>query len=407
MLFCFILLPTARANFGFQVLCKFFASSNTAPTFPNELIEAGNGIFFGTAGYGGTNNNGAIFKVDSTGAMANIFTFNGWNGGNPVGLTLGRDGNLYGATCSGGPDFGGTIFRITTNGNFLPLATSGQFTYFFLFGGTNGQSPCRGLIETEDGKFYGTTSQGGDFGDGTIFSITTNGLLTSLFQFNGTNGAGPSAGLTLGKDGNLYGTTAHGGNNYVGVLTGNGTVFKISTNGTFATLVFFNGTNGSKPMGRLMQASNGNFYGTTRLGGTFNLGTIFQITTNGTFTNLISFTGTNGSYPLSGLTQGSDGNFYGMTSSSTANGTNFGTIYRLMPDGTLTTIVNLYGTHPGVEMILGHDGNLYGTSIDATGRWMTDGSSGYVFRLIFPPANTADGSATSFTNSSLNATRRL
>jgi uncharacterized repeat protein (TIGR03803 family) len=449
---CCVAAQTGRTEAAFQVLCEFPISSNTAPLTPNSaLVEIGNGNFYGTTTVGGTNNNGTVFEVTSSGVLTPVFAFNGFDGSSPFGVTLGENGDLYGTTISGGPSSSGTIFEVSTNGVFKPLATNGNFTSFFFFGGANGRSPNGKLILGNDGSFYGTTRSGGSSsGNGTIFTITTNGIFTVLWQFNGTNGSQPYAGLTLGDDGNFYGTTAYGGSNYSGVNTGNGTVFQITTNGVLTTLAFFTGTNGSNPMSGLAQGSDGKFYGTTYSGGTFNLGTVFQITTNGNLTTLLSFDGTNGSNPFGGLTQGSDGNFYGTTAFSAPNGTNYGTIFRIKTNGTLTTLIYLNGTnglHPFTDMILGHDGKLYGAMDDVNGHQLLDGSWGNIFGLVQQPVvavasqnggailswtsftnqiyqveykssltdaiwaplitNTASSNTTSFTNSFSNATQRF
>ncbi len=281
------------------------------------------------------------------------------------------------------------MFEVSTNGVFKPFQTNGSYTSFFSFGGTNGSNPGRKLVLGNDGNFYGTAANGGSSsGNGTVFKITTNAVLTLLWSFNGTNGSQPFAGLTLGTDGIFYGTTAFGGSNYTGVNTGNGTVFRITTNGLLTTLAFFNGTNGSAPMSGLAQASDGNFYGTTSLGGTHNFGTVFQITTNGNLTTLISFDGTNGSSPSSGLTQGSDGSLYGTTAFSGATGTNFGTIFSITTNGILNTLVYLNGTNGRnafSDMCMGRDGNLYGSMGDINARPLLDGNYGNFFRLVQQP----------------------
>ncbi len=168
--------------------------------------------------------------------------------------------------------------------------------------------PKAGLVQGSDGNFYGTTEYGGASGSGTVFQMTPAGVLTTLVLFNGTNGSHPSAALAQGSDGNFYGTTAYGGTN------GNkGTVFQMTPAGALTTLVSFNGTNGSRPVAGLVQGSDGNFYGTTLLGGANNHGTVFKMTTGGVLTTLVSFNGANGLSPFAPLVQGSDGNFYGTT----------------------------------------------------------------------------------------------
>ena len=436
---------TARADVTFQTLCLFKSSNPTAPLSPSGVLtEVETGNFYGTTQSGGTNGNGTVFLVTSTGVLTPIFKFNGFNGGSPNGLTLGADGDLYGTTYQGGNvSLGfqnGTIFKITTNG---------VLTSLYWFGGTNGYNPIGGLIFGNDSNFYGVTASGGS-GNGTIFKANTNGAYTVLWRFNGTNGSYPGGSLAFGKDGTLYGITQFGGVNYNGDFTGNGTLFRITTNGLLTTLAFFNGTNGSNPKASLTLGNDGAFYGTTSLGGAFNLGTVFQITTNGILTTLLSFNGTNGSRPFGGLAQGADGVFYGTTAFSVSNGTNWGTVFGITTNAILTTLIYLNGTnglHGVSNMTLGHDGNLYGPMFDVQGRVALDGSWGNIFRLVKQPlvsatpknggtvlswnsvtngvyrldwkssltnpswiplaTNTATGNTTSFTNSPFNATQRF
>ena len=152
----------------------------------------------------------------------------------------------------------------------------------------NRQTPVAELVEGGDGNFYGTTFWGGtNGGNGTIFRISTNGILTSLHSFRGgIDGANPQAGLAQGRDGNFYGTTFYGG------MGSNGTVFKISADGSFSGLyVFTGGDDGGNPEAGLVQGSDGTFYGTTFSGGTNGYGTVFKISANGSFRSLYSFNG--------------------------------------------------------------------------------------------------------------------
>ena len=165
---------------------------------------------------------------------------------------------------------------------------------------------CRRLGSGRRSQLYGTTYDGGandldNGGDGTVFKITTNGFLTTLASFNGPDGSHPAAGLVQGADGRFYGTTYDGGINDL-ENGGDGTVFKITANGTLTSLVSFNGTNGANPAAGLTLAADGNFYGTTEYGGTYDVasggdGTVFRITTNGLLTSLISSTAPMGPTP--------------------------------------------------------------------------------------------------------------
>jgi uncharacterized repeat protein (TIGR03803 family) len=205
------------------------------------------------------------------------------------------------------------------------------FTTLATFDQTDGELPEGSLVQGMDGNLYGTTvdggGNGGGGGGGTVFRITPAGELTTLYSFcrllNCADGAFPYAGLILGTDGNLYGTTFGGGANGVG-FGGDGTVFTISPGGELKTLYSFcsqtNCTDGSFPQDSLVQAANGDFYGTTRDGGvngagSGGYGTVFEITPSGTLATLYSFCSqancADGRYPHAGLVQATNGGFMG------------------------------------------------------------------------------------------------
>ena len=199
--------------------------------------------------------------------------------------------------------------------------------------------------------------------------------LTSLYSFTGgADGGLPGAGLVQGSDSNFYGTTSGGG------TSGNGTVFRISPSGSLTNLwEFTGGSDGASPYAGLVQGSDGNFYGTTYGGGANGNGTVFRITPSGTLTTLWSFTGgSDGAYPYAGLVQGSDGNFYGTTSAGGTN--NAGTVFQINSAGGLTTLYSFSGgadgESPWAGLIQGSDGSFYSTTYEG-------GSYGYgtVFKL--------------------------
>jgi uncharacterized repeat protein (TIGR03803 family) len=174
------------------------------------------------------------------------------------------------------------------------------------------------VIQASDGNFYGTTFEGGA-GYGTFFKITSGGTLTTLHSFVGTDGDEPSAPLVQASDGYFYGTTNLGG------AYGYGAVFQVSPGGAVTTLHSFDFTDGAYPTAALIQAMDGNLYGTTMGGGSgacsFGCGTVFKIPPSGTLTTLHSFDGTDGGNPVAPLVQTpltdfptGNGNLYGTTS---------------------------------------------------------------------------------------------
>jgi uncharacterized repeat protein (TIGR03803 family) len=178
------------------------------------------------------------------------------------------------------------------------MTPAGNLTTLVSFNNTNGAIPLGGLVQANDGNFYGTTAFGGDAGFGSIFRITTNGFLTTLFSFHFTDGDEPTTKLIVGPDGNLYGTTGGGGSTNTSV-NGLGTVFRISTNGVFTPLTLFQGTNGSNPSAPLLVGSDGNLYGTTEHGGPGGGGTVFRIMLTPQFTGITKTT--NGSVSIAGI----------------------------------------------------------------------------------------------------------
>jgi uncharacterized repeat protein (TIGR03803 family) len=248
-----------------------YSFSGSDGRFPQAaLVQGSGGTFFGTTALGGLNaDNGTVFNITANGTFTSLFSFNGTNGSNPMAsLAQGRDGNFYGTTAFGG--------AIGNNGTVFKITPSGVFTLLLSFTGTNGSGPAAGLVKDISGNFYGTTQFGGTNDDnGTIFRITPGGVLTHLFSFRGRDGNYPLSALALGNDGSFYGTTS--GDRTFGGTNTFGTVFRITPAGSLTTLIAFNGANGACPVSGLARGTDGNFYGTTFLGGSGGGGTLFRL----------------------------------------------------------------------------------------------------------------------------------
>jgi uncharacterized repeat protein (TIGR03803 family) len=339
----------------------------------------------------------ALYATAVVALPAQTFTtlesLNGTNGEYPVaGLVQGADGNLYGTTEFGGEPSGlcytgcGTVFKITPSGTLTTLWNFCAGNY----SGTcpDGAFPRGGLVLAVNGHLYGTTANGGNVpsypgcpngeGCGTVFEINLSATppLTTIYRFctlvTGnlcTDGFGPLGTLVQATNGDFYGTTVYGG------ASGNGNVFKITPNGTLTTLYSFCAQSGcpdgSDPYGSLVQAANGDFYGTTSLGGANSGGTVFKITPGGLLTTLHSFCAqsgcTDGANPMAGLIQATNGYLYGTTYEAGANGG--GTVFKITPSGTLTTLYNFCsqglpscadGAYPAAGLVQAATGALYG-----------------------------------------------
>ena len=334
---------------NFTLLYSFAGGSDGANPY-HTLIQSSDGDFYGTTLAGGAGNVGTIFKIAPGGIESVFYSFTTI----PYsGLVQSSDGNIYGTTASGGTSGRGTVFKITPSGTETVL-------YSFPAGSSD---PYTGLIQGSDGNFYGTTGAGGASDDGTVFKITPSGTETVLHAFakTGSDGQTPYAGLIQGSDGNLYGTTYFGGAN------GFGAVFKVTPNGTETVLYSFaGGSDGEHPYAGVIQGSDGNFYGTTYQGGTSGNGTVFKLTPSGTETVLYDFAGGagDGANPEAGVIQATDGNFYGSTLQGGAGGV--GLVFKLTPNGT-ETILHTFagasdGANPPANLVQGSDGNLYGST---------------------------------------------
>jgi len=332
-----------------------FANGSDGAGAAARLIQGTDGSFYGTTEYGGANGDGTVFSITATGFETVLWSFGaGSDGANPVArLVQGTDGNFYGTTFQGGTNGQGTVFKITP---------AGVETVLWSFGGIgDGQQPLAGLLLGTDGNFYGTTVAGGANNGGTVFEITAAGVETVCWSFgSGSDGVSPLAVLIQGTDGNFYGTTAIGGAN------NGGTVFKMTAPGVETVLWSFGGGgDGLNPYAGLMQATDANLYGTAYAGGANGAGTVFRVTPSGVETTLWSFGGgSDGQNPYAVLLQGADGNLYGTTFAGGAY--TDGTIFQITLAGVEAVLWSFGGVGDGKDptagLIQGSDGNWYGTT---------------------------------------------
>lgn len=334
----------------FTSLYSFCSQTNCADgdDVSAPLVQGTDGNLYGETVFGGsigTSNCGSsgcgtIFKMTPQGTFTTLYTFclsSCTDGAGPSGgLVLATDGNFYGLTDGGGTNNGGTAFKITP---------AGKLTTLHSFDHTDGWPQGSGLIQAANGSFYGTTYFGGAYGQGTVFEITPSGTFTSLYSFCASAGCPDGDlpnGLIQAADGNIYGTTYGGGDtdNCNAASTG-GTFFQLTPTGTPTTLAVFCRPTGYFPNSTLVQAANGNFYSTTAAGGDsthVDQGTVYEMTPTGSITSLYSFClqtdCPDGKTPI-GIALGTDGNLYGTT--ELANATQKGTIYEITPAGQLTT----------------------------------------------------------------------
>ena len=326
------------------------ATDGCLPENPGTVAQGQDGNLYSTL------ISDTVYRITPSGALTVIHNFSWGDGYEPYsGLTLGTDGDLYGATISGGSSDYGTIFKITPDGALTTLhdftQAEGGFPYGAPVQGKNGtfygvlgnlskaysitlsgafellrrpapydsEAP---LVLASNGILYGTTYEGGSYGYGTVFRMSLTGSTTVIYNFDLTHGGCPYGALVQGSDGFLYGTAACGGSG----ANSQGVVFKLSTNGAITVLHEFDSTSttdGFQPIGGLVAATDGNFYGTTSQGasgGSATWGTLFKITRTGTYTMLHAFDYTHGAVPLTSLAQHTNGIVYGTAEQGGADG---------------------------------------------------------------------------------------
>ena len=387
-----------------SVLHHFFDTDGSTPSA--AVVQGTDGALYGTTANGGAAGWGVVYKCTTSGTFTVLAEFTGTSGVRPgasslAALTLGGDGNFYGATSAGGPGNDGGVFQITPAGAytrmaecsgilgwapsgapasdglgnwFLPMAAGGAggggtllerdafggLSVAGVFGGTFGDQPAGGVL-MDAGAMYGVTAAGGNTGRGTSFRLA-GGTLTVLNQHTNAQGAAADGPLVKGVDGNFYGVAREGG------ASSRGSIFKITATGVRTRMVSFSGTagavRGSLPKGPLALGNDGDFYGATTNGGVADQGVLFRVTPGGVYSLLYEFTTIGPRLPQGGLKAGADGLIYGTTGAGgPADG---GTVFSLTTGGVFNVVVSftgLAGELPGdtpESLSLGADGSLWG-----------------------------------------------
>jgi uncharacterized repeat protein (TIGR03803 family) len=359
----------------YQVIHNFTGGDGDSPYGGPVLDQLGD--LYGTTYAGGRYGAGSVYRLVPRGSswkFSRLYSFKaGADGTGPGFGTLAIRPNcaLFGTT-EGGGNFG-IAFEVQPTANTCSNYTAPwQESVIHSFGtGQDGAQPIGGLVLDSAGNFYGTTSLGGDYGNGTVFKGTRSGqswVESVLYSFTGgSDGANPPAGVTLDAHGNLYGTSSFGGANGVGA------VYELSPNGTGWTetvLYNFQGLNdGQNPVGGVILDQAGNIYGGTFDGGVNGGGTVYELSPSAggwTFTTLYSFTGGYGG-PYNKLTFDASGNLYGATEGEGAHGS--GSVFKLTRANGTWTLTDLYdftgGTDGGVpygSLAVDAKGDIFGTT---------------------------------------------
>lgn len=374
-----LFVPCAQAR-SVKVLHDFSNLSDGAYPAAGVIMDK-SGNLYGTTLEGGTGGCagggcGTVFRIAPDGTKTVLYSFTGGSDGSgPHGLVIDKLGNLYGTTTAGG-DVG--CFESGGCGTVYKIAANGTETVLHAFsGGVDGYQPLGGLLLDTKGNLYGTNIEA-------VFKVSPKGKTKVLYAFGQGGGIAPGA-VTLVRDksGNLYGTAQEGGEYHYG------TVFKLSPDGTQTVLhAFTGGSDGGGPYAGVILDPAGNLYGTTPYGGDVNCdygegcGTVFKVAPDGTETTLYTFTVTGGAAsPMSGLTIDKAGNLYGTT-----NGFSPGAIIRLAPDGTEKMLYTFTGGADGADpmggLIMDRKGRLYGTAEDGGNGTCDNGfGCGIVFEL--------------------------
>ncbi|HFA48106.1 MAG TPA: hypothetical protein ENJ95_03715 [Bacteroidetes bacterium] len=323
-----------------------------------SLLVASDGKAYGMTSDGGNFRSGTIFKMNMDGSgFAVVHHFNGAEGAFPSGSLIESNGQLFGLTPAGGDEDAGLVFKINMDGSGF------EVLHHF---SDDAAVPFGNLVEASDGKLYGVASEGGANNDGAVFRINKDGTgFSTLFSFEkNTSGKSPLGALIEGSGGWLYGTACHNGPGQAGV------VFRLKKDGSDFTLLrsfTFSQQDGNRPLGTLLEASDGKIYGTASSGGNDFNGIVFSMEKDGSnFQLLRGFAANDGKSPGQGsyLLEAANGMLYGVNPTGGTN--NGGTVYRLNKDGSGFSVIHHFdlqnGARPQTGLAQTANGNLIGTA---------------------------------------------
>ncbi|HTT82771.1 MAG TPA: choice-of-anchor tandem repeat GloVer-containing protein [Rhizomicrobium sp.] len=371
------------AVYGQETTLYEFTGGNDGGNPPCGLISGGKGLlpgvslFYGTTQIGGASNYGTVFEIGNTGFESPLYSFTGGtDGAYPfAGVITDPSGDIYGTTAEGGAYGEGVVFKLA-GGTETVL-------HPFAGGSSDGALPVASLIIDGAGNLYGTTYIGGTDDMGTVFKVTPSGTESILHSFSGGDGAYPAASLVMDSTGTLYGTTYEGGTS-TNCAGGCGTIFKLPTGGAESVIHSFSGGDGALPAAALIREGNGDLYGTTAEGGSNNLGAVFEFSNKGKLVVLHSFAGgSDGSYPVSPVAKKS-GFLYGTTSSGGTSGD--GTVYKTPDKPASDTVLHSFtGGSDGADPkggLLYHSGVFFGAAYAGANPGCNSGNGcGTVFEI--------------------------